>query len=137
MSSSITAPNNTITNRDGLLLAYNTINAPGGQVIIGGEALNCANSDLHAQNYADLTPRRPTRAGKWTVRHDQPLPACHAALQGAAPDLGAAERILLGARRRRSASPARISAVRHGRQRQEPDRPQVRAGVRTAVSAPF
>jgi hypothetical protein len=37
MSSSIDAPNNTITNRDGLLLAYNTINAPGGHIIIGSE----------------------------------------------------------------------------------------------------
>jgi hypothetical protein len=37
MSASINAPGNTITNRDGILLAYSTINAPGGSVFIGGE----------------------------------------------------------------------------------------------------
>jgi hypothetical protein len=36
MSASINAPDSTIANRDALLLAYNTIHAAGGRVIIGG-----------------------------------------------------------------------------------------------------
>ncbi len=37
MSANINAPNNTITNRDGVLLAYNSFHAPGGSIYIGGE----------------------------------------------------------------------------------------------------